>query len=165
MAANQKALTFSWTTKRLDILDGGLKYPLTLKNSSECKQLNLLVEAEDQVMREDEEVVAVDLLVDLFVCFVLHVIRILGRHAVDDDFLVELHGQSVFVDGDLLDVVSAPDLHSGLGNEVLDDHICHELSVGVSLLVEAVDLVHVHVMKLDGSVVSSSENGSVAGVD
>jgi hypothetical protein len=48
---------------------------------------------------------------------------------------------------------------------VLDDDICHQLSVGVSLLVEAVDLVHVHVVELDRSVVSSGENGSVGGVN
>ena len=56
---------------------------------------------------------------------VLHVVGIVRRDRVDDDLLVQLHRKFVLVDGDLLDVVAAPDLDSGLRYQVLDDHISH----------------------------------------
>ena len=78
--------------------------------------MNLLFKDKNQMLRYNEEQVAVDLLVDLFVGFVLHVIRVFIRHAVDDDLLGQLDSQSVLVDGDLLDVVAASDLDTSLGD-------------------------------------------------
>ena len=48
---------------------------------------------------------------------------------------------------------------------MLDDHISHQLSVGVSLLIEAMNLVHMNMVKLNLPVVSSSKNCSVCWVD
>ena len=135
LAANEQTLSFGGSTQWLHILDIGLKHPFSLENTGKCEQLDLFLKAENQMVGEDKEVLAVNLLVDLFVRLVFHVIRIVWRHAIDDDLAIELHGESILVDGDLLDVVSAPDLHSGLSNQVLDDHIGHKLSVGVSLLI------------------------------
>jgi len=47
---------------------------------------------------------------------------------------------------------------------VLDDHIGHELSVSVSLLVQPMHLVHVDLVKLNLAIVSSSEDGLVGWV-
>lgn len=87
----------------------------------------------------NEKIRAVNPLVDLFVCFVLHVKRIIGLHAVDNDLFRQLDGQSVLVNCNFLDVVSASDLNSCLSDQVLDYHVCHLLAVSVSLLVESMD--------------------------
>jgi hypothetical protein len=76
-------------------------------------------------MRENEKILAINLLVDLLMSFVLHVIWIFGRNTVDNDFLIELDSQSILVDGNFLDVVSASNLHSSLSDEVLNDDIGH----------------------------------------
>lgn len=65
-------------------------------------------------MRSYEEIFAVNSLVNLLVCLVLHIEWIIGLHRVDDDLLGELNGQSVLVNGDLLDIVAASDLHTCL---------------------------------------------------
>lgn len=87
------------------------------------------------MVRKDKKIVAVDLFVDLFMSFVFHIIWIFWGYAVNNDLFIKLDSKSILVDGDLLDVVSAPDFDSGLSDQVLNDNISHELSVGISLLV------------------------------
>lgn len=67
------------------------------------------------MMRKHEETFAINLLVNFFVCFVFHIIRVVRRHAVNDDFLVQLYGKSVLINGNLLDVVTAANLDTRLG--------------------------------------------------
>lgn len=91
------------------------------------------------MLRDDEKQIAINLLIDLFVCLVLHVVGILAGHTIYDDLFRELDSKTVLVDGDLLDIVAAPDLDSSLSHQVLNDHVGHQLSVSVTVLVEAVD--------------------------
>jgi hypothetical protein len=76
-------------------------------------------------MREHKKILAINLLVDFLMCFVLHVIWVIGGNAIDNDFLVELDSQSILVYGNFLDVVSASNLHSSLSDEVLNDDVSH----------------------------------------
>lgn len=116
-------------------------------------------------MREHKKVGAVNLLVDLLMSFVFHIIWIVWRNAVDNYFLIELDCKSIFVDSNLFDVVSASDLHSCLGDKMLDYDICHKLPVSVSFLVEPMNLCHVDLVKLDGSVIASCEDRLVLWVN
>lgn len=86
-------------------------------------------------MRENEKIVAVDFLVDLFMSFVFHIIWIFRRDTIDNDLLVKLNSKSIFVDGNLFDIISASDLHSSFRDKMLDDNISHKFSVGVSFLI------------------------------
>mmetsp|Transcript_39028 Transcript_39028/g.59438 ORF Transcript_39028/g.59438 Transcript_39028/m.59438 type:complete len:347 (-) Transcript_39028:167-1207(-) len=117
------------------------------------------------MLRENKEVVAVDLLVNLLVGFVLHVVGILRRNTVDNNLLIKLHSKSVFVNSNLLDIVAASDLDASLSHQVLDDHVRHQLAIGVPLLVQAVHLVDMDLVQLDGSTVATSEDGAVGRVD
>jgi hypothetical protein len=110
------------------------------------------------MMRKNKKIVTIDLFVDFFMCFVFHIIRIIRRYTVDNDFLIELNGKSILVDSNLFDVVSASNLNSCFSYKVLDDNICHELSVSISFLIEAMNLIHVDMMKLNLSIVSTGEN-------
>lgn len=91
------------------------------------------------MLRNYKKQVAINLLIDLFVCLVFHIIGILPRDTVNNDLLRELDSETILVDGYLLDIVTASDLNSGLSHEMLDDHISHELSVGVTVLIESVN--------------------------
>jgi hypothetical protein len=42
------------------------------------------------MVREHKKILAINLLVNLLVCFVLHVIWVFRRNAIDDNFLIEL---------------------------------------------------------------------------
>jgi hypothetical protein len=117
------------------------------------------------MVREDKQIMAVNLFVDLLVSLVLHVVWVFGRHTVYDDLFVELHCKPILVDSNLFDVVSAPNLNSGFGYQMLDDYICHELSVSVSLLVQAMNLIHCDLMELKLSAVASCKNSSICRVD
>ena len=67
-------------------------------------------------MRGYKKIRAVDSLVDFLVRFVLHVKRIVGENAINNDFFGQLHGESVFVNCDFLDVVSAADFDTRLSD-------------------------------------------------
>ena len=163
-APYEETFALGRTAEGLDVLDVGLEDPLALEHPCECEELDLLLEAEHQVMREHKQVAAVNLLADLLVGLVLHVVWVFGGHAVDDDLLVQLHCQSILVDRYLLNVVATSDLYSGFRDQVLDDDVGHQLSVRVSFLVEAVHLVHVDLMQLDLPVVAAREDRLVLGV-
>ena len=77
------------------------------------------------MVREHKKILAINLLIDLLMCFVLHVIWVFRGNTINNDFLIKLDSQSVFVDGNFLDVVSASNLYSSLGDEVLNDDVGH----------------------------------------
>jgi len=77
------------------------------------------------VLRNYEKQVAINLLIDLLVCLVLHIIGVFPRDTVNNDLLRELDSETVLVDGYLLDIVTTPDLHSRLSHQMLDYHISH----------------------------------------
>ena len=88
-----------------------------------------------------EEEVAVNFLVYLFVSFVLHIVRVLIRDGVDYYLFWELNSQTILVNCDLLDIISAPNLDSGLRDQVLNNDISHEFSISISILIQAVNSV------------------------
>ena len=45
---------------------------------------------------------------------VLHIVRVIGLHRVDDDLFWKLNGKSIFIDGDLLNIVTASNFDAGL---------------------------------------------------
>ena len=77
------------------------------------------------MVREHKKILAINLLIDLLMCFVLHVIWVFRGNTINNDFLIKLDSQSVFVDGNFLDVVSASNLHSSLSDEMLNNYIGH----------------------------------------
>ena len=144
METDKQGLFLGRTADYLDVADLALKDPFFLQNTREGEQLDLLLEDKNQVLRRDEQVFAVNSLVDFLVCFVLHIKGVIGLDGIDDDFFGQLDCEPVFVDRDLFDVVSAPDLDSGLCDQVLDNDISHELSVGVSFLIKPMDTVELN---------------------
>jgi hypothetical protein len=149
--SNEHALLLRGTADYFDVLDLRVHDPLAFENAREGEQLDLLFEDKDQVLGHTEEQVAVYLLVYLFVGFVLHIVRILVRDRVDDDLLRELNGQTILINGDLLDVISAPDLDSGLSNQVLNNDISHELSVSISILIQPMNRIKFNRIHANGS--------------
>lgn len=91
-------------------------------------------------------------------CLVLHVVRVVCLHGVDDNFLWQLHCKSILVDGDLFDVVPASDLYSSFGHQVLDNDICHQLAIGVPLLIQSVDLVKLHFERSESTIVGAGKD-------
>ena len=67
-------------------------------------------------MRCNEKIRAVYSLVDFLVRLVFHVEGVVSENAVDNDFLWQLHSESVFVNCDLLNVVSASDFDTRLSH-------------------------------------------------
>jgi hypothetical protein len=106
-------------------LDLVFEDPLANKDACEREQLNLLLKDEHQVVRGDEEIRAVDALVDFFVRFILHVERVICLNRVDYNLFGQLHCQTVFVDSNLFDVVAAPNFDSRFSNQMLNYHISH----------------------------------------
>lgn len=90
--------------------------------------------------------------------FVLHVVWVVRLNRVDDDLLWKLHRKPVLVDRDLFDVVTASNLDSRLGHEVLNDHISHQFAIRISFLVQAMHLVKFNFERRQCSVVGASEN-------
>ena len=117
------------------------------------------------MVREHKKVLAVNFLIYFLVRLVLHVIRILRRDTINNNLLVELDSQSILVNGNFLNVVSASDFHSGLCDEVLYDDVRHQFSVCVPLLVEAMNLIHLYLVELELAVISSCKYGFVHRVD
>ena len=165
LAADKQAFSLGWTTQRFDILNCGLNHPFSLEDPCESQQLNFLFEAKNEMVRKHKEPFAINFLVDLFVGLVLHVVWVVWRHAVNDDFLIELHSKSILVNGNLFDVVSAPDFDSSFGDKMLNYNIGHQLSVGIPFLVESMNLVHLYVGEHDLAVICSCKNSSVGWVD
>jgi hypothetical protein len=66
------------------------------------------------MLRNHKEQVAINLLINLLVSFVFHIVRVFIRNTVDDDLLWELYGKSIFVNGDFLYVISTSNLNSCL---------------------------------------------------
>ena len=77
------------------------------------------------MLRNHKKQVAINLLIDLLVCLVFHIIGVLSRDAVNNDLFRELDSETVLVDGYFLDIVSASNLNSCLSHQMLDDHIRH----------------------------------------
>ncbi len=66
---------------------------------------------QNDVLRADDEQVAVEALADLLFDEVMHVGGLVGEQLVDQDLLGKLDGQSAAVDGDLLHQLTAFDPH------------------------------------------------------
>jgi hypothetical protein len=98
------------------------------------------------VLRNYKKQVAINLLIDLLVCLIFHIIGVFPRDTVNNDLLWELDSKTVLVDGYLLDIVTTPDFHSRLSHQMLDDHISHQLSVGVTVLVQSVNCHELNVV-------------------
>eukprot|EP00754_Rhynchopus_humris_P012586 Rhum_TRINITY_DN14297_c3_g1::Rhum_TRINITY_DN14297_c3_g1_i1::g.78660::m.78660 len=144
---HQKRLALHGAADRLDVADAALQHPLPLRHAGEVVQDELAVEAEDDVLRGDDEQVAVELLHDALLQLVAHLVPVVGDQLVDVDLVGELHCEAVAVDGDLLHVVLAADLQLLLVHKLLDHHVRHVVSERVLVLVQAVhrgeaELVH-----------------------
>lgn len=116
LEANEDSLSLRRSTDSLHVSDVRVEHPLALEGSVERQKLDFLLENEHKMLRDHEKQVAINLLIDLLIRLVLHVVGVLARHTVYDDLFRELDGETVLVDGDLLDVVAAPDLDSGLSH-------------------------------------------------
>mmetsp|Transcript_33875 Transcript_33875/g.46913 ORF Transcript_33875/g.46913 Transcript_33875/m.46913 type:complete len:244 (-) Transcript_33875:493-1224(-) len=103
----------------------------------------------------DHQQVAVQPFLDLGRHTVVHVEGVVVRQFVYDDTVRQLHGQPVFVHGNLLHVVPTLDPHLLLSNEMLDDDVCHEVAVGVAVLVEAVHRGEDELVHGDGAILAS----------
>ena len=141
--AHKERLFLGRARHHLDVCDLVLENPFSHKNASECQQLDLLFKDKHKILGRDEQVGAVDALVDLLVRLVLHVIRVVGLNRVDDDLLGKLNRQTILVDRNLLDVVTAPDLDTSLRHQVLNDNISHQLAISIPFLIQSVHLVKV----------------------
>ena len=117
------------------------------------------------MVRKDKQVLAVNLLADLLVCFILHVVRVIGLNTIYYNLFIQLNSKAIFVNGNLLDVITASNFYSCLSHQVLDDDVGHQFSVGISFLVESMNLIQKHFVKLDLTIVSSSEDGVVLWID
>ena len=100
-----------------------------------------------------KQVRAVNSLVDLFVSFVLHVKRIVCLNTVYYDLLWKLNSESVLINGDLFYVVTTSDFDASFSHQVLDDYICHQLTISVSFLVKTVHTIEVHSVRHNIAVV------------
>jgi hypothetical protein len=82
-------------------------------------------------------------------------------HCVNDDSFWELNCKFIFIDGNSLDVISTSNFDSGLRNHMLDDHICHKFSLGISVLIKSVNYVKLKFMKTQMPTVGSSKDFSL----
>lgn len=158
LEANEDSLSLRRSTDCLHISDVRVEHPLAFKGPVERQKLDFLLENEHEMLRDHEKQVAINLLIDLLIRLVLHVVRVLARHTVYDDLFGELDGETVLVDGYLLDIIAAPDLDSGLSHQVLNDHVGHQLSIGITVLIKAVDSHEFDVVHRDQSIVSACEH-------
>ena len=90
--------------------------------------------------------------------FVLHVEWVICLHRVDDDLLRELNSESIFVDGNLLNEITASDFYARFCDKMLDNHICHQFTISVSLLVESMNFVKLYTIGSKATVIRSTEN-------
>lgn len=110
------------------------------------------------MLRNDKQEVAVNLFANLLVCLVLHVVWVFSGDTVNDDLLGKLDSKSVLVNSDLLDVVAAADLDTGLSHQMLDDHVGHQLAVRVTVLIEAMHCQEFDIVHRDVATVCSAEH-------
>ena len=90
--------------------------------------------------------------------FVLHVEWVICLHRIDDDLLRKLNSESVFVDSNLLNEITASDFYARFCNKMLDNHIGHQFTISVSLLVEPMNFVKLYTVGSKATVIRSSEN-------
>ena len=89
---------------------------------------------------------------------VFHVKRIISLNCINYNFLRKLNSQSVFVNSDLLYVVSAPDLDSRLSYQMLDYDVCHQFSVCISFLVKAMNTLKLNCKVSKRTIVCTRED-------
>ena len=121
---NKEPLLIWGPTDNLDVPDETLLVPLTLDLPPEVHQLQLLLLAEDEVVRGNDHQVAVHDLSDVALKLVPHgVLAFLLRLDVNKYLVVKLNRQTIPIDRDLLDQLPAlqPDLL--ITQHVLDDDI------------------------------------------
>jgi hypothetical protein len=92
-----------------------------------------------------EKTFAINLLIDFLMCLVFHVIRIIRRNAVNNDFLIELYSKPILVNGNFLDVITTANFNTSLSDKVLNDDVGHKLSISVSFLVQTMNLTHLDI--------------------
>mmetsp|Transcript_15563 Transcript_15563/g.27637 ORF Transcript_15563/g.27637 Transcript_15563/m.27637 type:complete len:377 (-) Transcript_15563:149-1279(-) len=80
------------------------------------------------------------------------------RDLVDQDLVGKLNGEAIPVDRNLLDIVLTPDPNLLLGHKVLDDDICHVVSVSVPVLVKSVHGGEDHLVHHDAAIVAADAN-------
>jgi hypothetical protein len=90
------------------------------------------------------EIRALYAFVYLFMRFVLHIEWVVSLNRIDYDFFRQLYSKTIFVDRNLLNVVTAANFYTCLRHKVLNDYIGHQFAVCISFLVEAVDTVEVN---------------------
>ena len=126
----------------LDVPHRRVEHPLALEAPVEIQELQFLLLAQDQPVGRRHQQAALQRAPQRGGHDVLHVMRVPDRPVVQQPVqhhaVGELHGELVFVDGDLLDERAALDAHAPLGDEVLHDDVRHRVAVRVAVVVQPV---------------------------
>ena len=103
----------------------------------------------------DKQIRAVDPFVYFLVSLVLHIKRIISLHTVNNYLLWELNCKTVLVYCDFLNIVSASDFNSGFSDQMLDNYISHQFTIGVSFLIKSMDTFEVNTVRYNITVIRS----------
>mmetsp|Transcript_26127 Transcript_26127/g.60323 ORF Transcript_26127/g.60323 Transcript_26127/m.60323 type:complete len:444 (-) Transcript_26127:487-1818(-) len=158
LQTNEQALASRGASNDLDVANDGVEHPLSLLHTLKIEELQLLLQAENDVNVCHDQQVAVQGLVDLLLDLVVHVVFILAGEFVHQDSIRELHGEPVLVHSDLLHIVAALDSHLLFSDQMLDNDIGHEVSVGITVLVQPVHGAEHQLVHGKGAVIASHRN-------
>ena len=110
------------------------------------------------MMGQHKQQITLNLLADFLEGFIFHIILILSIHCINDDLLWQLHSQSIFIDGNSLNIVTTTNFDSCFGYQVLNDNISHQLSISVTLLIKTMNRHELYFEHLDLSSVVGSKD-------
>jgi hypothetical protein len=142
LQADERALAARRPAGDLDVPHRRVKRPLALEAPVKIQELQFLLLAQDQPVGRRHQQAALQRAPKRGGHDVLHVVRVAVRPVVQlpvqHHAVGELHGELVFVDGDLQNERAALDAHPSLGDQVLHDDIRHRVAVRVAVVVQPV---------------------------
>ena len=164
LETHQHALSLLWAAVHFDVPNHGVHRPRSLLFAFHRVQQQLLLHAQDDVVRGDDEQVTLEVVLNRGHHPVLHVVRIVALDLLINHQLIrQLHRQLILVHRDLLHVVLAPDAHLLIRLQLLHDDVRHEVPVRVELLVHAVHRGEGERVRADGPVLGPDRDGVVPG--
>mmetsp|Transcript_35366 Transcript_35366/g.81582 ORF Transcript_35366/g.81582 Transcript_35366/m.81582 type:complete len:207 (-) Transcript_35366:257-877(-) len=154
---NQQALALGGAAHDLDVANQRIQIPLPLQNTLEGVKLQFAFLTEDDVVSGDHKQGAHKLLLDFLDVLVVHIKGIFMRDLIDEHLVWQLYSQSVTVNSNFLDVVLTSDANFLLRHQVLDNDICHHVSVCISILVQTVHCGENNLVHHDAAIVAAND--------
>mmetsp|Transcript_28024 Transcript_28024/g.47480 ORF Transcript_28024/g.47480 Transcript_28024/m.47480 type:complete len:418 (-) Transcript_28024:199-1452(-) len=132
---HQQRLSLDGTSHDLDVPDHRLKNPLPLLQADKIVQLQFTLLAQHNVHGSDHQKIALQFLHYALLELVLEIVGVVVIQLVDHHTVRQLHRQPVFVYGNFLDIILAPNAEFLLCHQLLNDDISHVIPIRILVLI------------------------------